>query len=183
LIVIQDLHDTLRTLEAEPTALDNPSIVDSSGKESLGGGLSVGLTATLQNARLAFEARGGPGFELCRVSGGNLVAVDTAGDTMASIKPTAYVTVSTQASASATISAPTAEVIQAANAAMWDDVDAVESGITLRGALRLLLSFAAGNTVGLPVTTSFKAVGGTKTRIMGMVDGDGNRTVTSLDAT
>lgn len=56
-VTIQDLHDTLRDLEDEPHTLIYPSIISSAGKESLGGGVSVGLTATLQNARLGFEAR------------------------------------------------------------------------------------------------------------------------------
>ena len=56
-ITIQDLHDTLRELEAQQQNLIYPSIIETAGKESLGGGVSVGLTATLQNACISFEAR------------------------------------------------------------------------------------------------------------------------------
>ena len=56
-IVIQDLHDTLRDIEDEPSNLIYPSIITTAGKEDLGGGVTVGLTATLLNAQLAFEAR------------------------------------------------------------------------------------------------------------------------------
>jgi len=56
-VTIQDLYDTLRILEArvENTAYD--SIISAGGKEELGGGVLVGVTATLQNARLGFEDR------------------------------------------------------------------------------------------------------------------------------
>jgi len=57
-ISIQDLVDTLRILEEKPwEGLAYPYIIDAAGKESLGGGVSVGITAKLLNAKLAFEAR------------------------------------------------------------------------------------------------------------------------------
>jgi len=103
-ITMQDLLDTLRSLEAESTAMDDHYLVDAAGKEDLGGGVLVGLTVTLQNAKLAFEARGGPTFILCRVSGGNLVAVDENDVTFLSpISPTAYVQVVLANSSSATL--------------------------------------------------------------------------------
>lgn len=56
-ISLQDLTDTLRSLEAQPESMSYPFIVNSSGKEELGGGVLVGITSTLQNAKLAFESR------------------------------------------------------------------------------------------------------------------------------
>lgn len=56
-ITQQDLLDTLRKLECQFTALDDDSLIDATGKENLGGGVLVGITNTLQNAQLAFEAR------------------------------------------------------------------------------------------------------------------------------
>lgn len=56
-VTMQDLYDTLRDLEDEPGALIYDSIVSGAGKEELGGGVTVGLTITLLNARLAFEGR------------------------------------------------------------------------------------------------------------------------------
>lgn len=56
-INVQDLHDTLRDKEQEVQNLIYPSIVSTAGGESLGGGVTVGLTSTLQNAKLAFQAR------------------------------------------------------------------------------------------------------------------------------
>jgi len=103
-ITIQDLVDTLRSLEDEIINMDNPHLVNASGKENLGGGVLVGITCSLQNAKLAFEARGGEPYTLCTVTGGNLVAVDTDGVTpIDAIQPTAFVTVNTQASSSGTL--------------------------------------------------------------------------------
>ena len=57
-VVIQDLHDTLRRKEAQPwEGLPFPKIIDTFGKQELGGGVLVGLTAVLYNARLSFESR------------------------------------------------------------------------------------------------------------------------------
>lgn len=56
-MTIQDLHDTLRDREQEPINLVYPTLISSAGKEDLGGGVSVGITSTLQNARIGFQAR------------------------------------------------------------------------------------------------------------------------------
>lgn len=99
---MQDLYDTLR--DAEEKQMDEPSIVSGGGKEQLGGGVLVGLTITLQNALLAFEARSGPQFVQCFVSGGNLVAVDAVGTYFNTpIFPTAYTQVVLANSSSATL--------------------------------------------------------------------------------
>jgi hypothetical protein len=57
---IQDLHDTLRAWGDEPDNHSYDIIVDSAGKEPLGGGVSVGITMTLANALVEFEARRTP---------------------------------------------------------------------------------------------------------------------------
>lgn len=62
-ISIQDLHDTLRSLEEEPANLSYPFLISTTGKQDLGGGKFVGLTAQLQDARLAFQARTTPAEE------------------------------------------------------------------------------------------------------------------------
>ena len=179
-VIIQDLHDTLRVLEYRPgEGFAYPKIIDTFGKQALGGGVLVGLTAVLYNARLLFEARRAsietgtittpdtlgitltdatatflgsgvqPGawvvnmtdgsvasvtrvvsetelvtdglgdgsdnqfntsdvYEVrnviqCDVTGGNLVAVDTVGDPISSILPTAGTQVAKTASSSATL--------------------------------------------------------------------------------
>jgi len=89
-VTIQDLYDTLRTLESASNGVDNDSIVSGAGKEVLGPGLAVGLTIALLDAKLAFEARPPSTYVQCAVRGGNLTALDTAGDPVPPIKPTAY---------------------------------------------------------------------------------------------
>jgi len=89
-ITIQDLHDTLRAIEARPYALSYPTLIRSSGKDSLGGAEYVGITARLLNAQLAFEERAGPDFVQCTVRGGNLVAEDAGGNSISPIYTTSY---------------------------------------------------------------------------------------------
>ncbi len=102
-ITIQDLHDTLHTLQEEMRNLNFDGIVFSAGKNDLGGGSFVGITLLLLNARLAFEARGGPSFVQCIVSGGNLVAQDTDADPIDPIEPTAFTQVVISQSTSPTL--------------------------------------------------------------------------------
>jgi len=78
---MQDLHDTIRYIESSPEAMDNASMVNSSGKETLDATTKVGLTVTLQNTVVGFEARDGTEYgginewTSCDFVGGNLVAV------------------------------------------------------------------------------------------------------------
>lgn len=125
-ITLQDLVDTCRYLESQLDAMDDPALMVASGKESLGGGVSVAITANLQNALLAFEARPGPSFTICNVRGGNLVATDVLGDPMFPILSTAYVQVVMAASSSATLVATSIEIAQ-------DVWDVLTAGHTLPG--------------------------------------------------
>ena len=100
---VQDIYDTCMSLEAESNAMEDPHIINAAGKESLGGGTSVGLTVTLLDAKLAFEARPGPSFIQCAVGGGNLVAVDTFNVPTSPIEPTSYTQVLLTSSSSATL--------------------------------------------------------------------------------
>jgi len=59
-LTIQDLVDTLRNIEADIQNIDNDMLIKASGKEDLGGGVTVGITAELQNAKVAFEGRFAP---------------------------------------------------------------------------------------------------------------------------
>lgn len=90
-ISIQDLNDTLRNIEAkQEPGMQFSTLLISTGKQNLGGGLLVGVTLTLQNAQLSFAARTGPTTIQCTVSGGNLVAVDSNNNPINSISPTAF---------------------------------------------------------------------------------------------
>lgn len=98
---VQDLYDTLRSLGAE--AIDEPEIIDGSGKESLGAGVLVGLTIKLLNAKVKFEDRTGPSWVVCSIGEGNLVAVDEGGDPINPVEPSAYTQVQVVMSAAGTI--------------------------------------------------------------------------------
>ena len=99
-ITMQDLYDTMRDIE--PIQIDEEFIISGAGGESLGGGVSVGLTITLNNAKLAFEARTGPEYIQCNITGGNMVAVDENGNSMSSVHPTAFTQIIQANSSSAT---------------------------------------------------------------------------------
>ena len=111
-ITVQDLHDTLVTEEANIQNMTFLRLISSAGKEDLGGGTEVGITSTLQNAKLAFEARPGPTYVQCNVSGGNLVAVDANGASIDPIEATAFTQVVRTSSSSATLIQATAEWTQ-----------------------------------------------------------------------
>ena len=60
-ITIQDLIDTLRVdEEAFTRGLSFPKLIDAAGKEDLGGGVRVGITANLRDAQVSFQARTTP---------------------------------------------------------------------------------------------------------------------------
>lgn len=108
-ISLQDLSNQIKDWEDEPSNLTYPILIKTFGKQALGGGVLVGITAELQNAKISFTARDGtdtPPEVLCTVSGGNLVALDANGASMTPIYPTAYTQVVISQSSSATIATP-----------------------------------------------------------------------------
>ena len=82
-IIIQDLHDTLKSLTEQASEnddsllpMDDEPLIDSQGKANLGGGDFTGITATLLDAQLAFESRLTPASE------GTITTPDAAGVTL-----------------------------------------------------------------------------------------------------
>lgn len=117
-LTIQDLHDEIRLFEEKNPNLEVARIMNASGKESLGGGVRVGITLELVNDwRLAFEFRtdqevideGFPagGVVLCTVSGGNLIATNIYDNNP--IYPTENTQVIIAQSSSATIATPASD--------------------------------------------------------------------------
>lgn len=102
-ISIQDLVDTCRINESYIGNLTFDYLISANGKDNLGSGILVGITATLKNAVLAFEARSGPAYTQCTVNGGNLVAVDGSNNNISPIYPTSFTQVVTTSSSSATL--------------------------------------------------------------------------------
>jgi hypothetical protein len=135
-ITIQDLVDTCRELEQELDNLDKPKLIDAAGKEFLGGTNYVGITATLQGAVILFEAKAGPDWILCIISGGNVVAVDTTKDPddpdyyIDPRKPSAYTSVDRTASASATLQEQEALQFSSFNGGVSIDITSSNTGTT-----------------------------------------------------
>ena len=102
-VSIQDLHDTLRKLEAEVWNLSYASLLKSSGKDVVDVGELVGITLRLLNTKLAFAARPGPSYVQCKIVGGNLTAVDSASVAMDPIQTTAFTQLIYRGSTSATL--------------------------------------------------------------------------------
>jgi hypothetical protein len=127
-ITMQDLVDTLRHREALTQNIDNPGIVSASGKEPLGGGVLVGITVTLLNAKLAFEARTGPTYTVCDAGGGNLVAIDSESLEINPIHPTAFTQIVKTSSASATLSDLEAIQYSSYQNSVWFDINSDNSG-------------------------------------------------------
>jgi hypothetical protein len=75
-VSVQDLSDAIKDWEDEPANLSYQRLVSTSGKEDLGGGVTVGITAELQNAQVYFEAR------TTSDSSGTVTTPDTNGTTL-----------------------------------------------------------------------------------------------------
>ena len=76
---VQDLINSIRTQEATVEGIAYPKIAEASGKEDLGGSVSVGITVELMSPwQVKFEA----GDYIAKISGGNLVG-GIAGDPVA----------------------------------------------------------------------------------------------------
>ena len=58
--VVQDIVDTLRKREDTFRGQTETKLINASGKEDLGGGVAVGITAELQDTQIAFEGRTAP---------------------------------------------------------------------------------------------------------------------------
>ena len=89
-VTIQDMYDTLATEHARAYNSTYTVLIKAAGKDDLGGGKRVGITATLLNSKIAFEARPGPTYIQCSVTDGNLVAVDASDVSMTSVQVTAF---------------------------------------------------------------------------------------------
>ena len=58
--IVQDVVDTTREFEDGFRGMSELKLLDASGKEELGGGIQVAITANLQNNQIEFEARRTP---------------------------------------------------------------------------------------------------------------------------
>ena len=101
-VTVQQLINAVRDYEDEPSNLDVPSIATASGKEDLGGGLSIGITMKLIDWKVKFDDR--TAWTSCEVKGGNLICWDTYTQKYVNpVSPAAYVTSVRTSSVSAAI--------------------------------------------------------------------------------
>jgi hypothetical protein len=68
---LQDYVDTLRVAESQFQGMSHPFLINASGKEDLGDGVSVGITVQEQNLRLAFDSRRTPAVDESTVTTGS----------------------------------------------------------------------------------------------------------------
>jgi hypothetical protein len=73
-VTCQEIINAIRKAEYDFEGMPNLKIANATGKDSLGGGISVGITIDLLNDwQLKFQSRAGPSFEQVTVKDGNLV--------------------------------------------------------------------------------------------------------------
>ncbi len=118
----------------------------------------------------------------------NLTNAPTAGDLTATMK-TSVTTAATAATPAVTVSDKTGFSLTSGErnsiaAALLDLAAGVETGMTPRQALRLMLAALVGKLSGAATTTiSIRDTGDSKNRVVATVDADGNRAAVTLDAT
>ena len=129
---IQELYDKVRDFEDEPGNLDLAQMISAGGKEPLGGGVLVGITATLLDGwQVLFTTTS----QDTRLDGGNIVALDEIGAEQSPLANTDIVTIA--ASSNATIVATGSGVlpgdITAIADAVWDEPTADHTTTTAFG--------------------------------------------------
>jgi len=154
LLRVQDLHDTLRNLAALPEAMDEDEIVDSSGKESLGSGVTVGLTVKLLNAKVRFQNRSGPDTVQCLVYDGTLVAND--GSTP--VAPSTYTSVVVMNQVGGVIATSSGDT-EAIAAGVWNRLESLISvpnsiGLRIKTLLDATVSSRAASGEAVALTSS-----------------------------
>lgn len=145
------------------------------------------LFGTTAPSTLAGTAQTGDAYAIVNHGTYGNAAIKTLEDAIAGYLDTEIAAIKTKtdnlpAAPAATGDIPTADE----NAdALLDLADGVETGLTVRGALRLALAALAGKLSGAGTSTEVfrNAVGDSKDRITATVDGSGNRIAITTDAT
>jgi len=102
-VTVQEIVNAVRDWSDELQNMEVETFMFVSGKEALGGGVYVGITCVFVVWKLQFEGRAGPDWTVCKITGGNFIGTNENGEEQVPIQPSAYVTVLSQASSSATI--------------------------------------------------------------------------------
>ena len=187
-ITVQEIYDWCREWEQTEEGMAYPILIFAGGKESLGGVKSVGITATFQNAQIEFAARAGPSFAECRITDGNLVAVDDVGSDISPLNPTAFVYAIIERDTSAAIVETGTSGLTPTESTQLNNINTqlatIEGSYSHQEAMRIILAALAGKLSGASSTTiSIRDTGDTKDRITATVDEFGNRTSVTINET
>lgn len=135
-ITIQSLANQIREWEHTLEGLAYDRLLHAEGKLDLGGDQYVVISARLLNAKVKFADRASP--TVCKVSGGNLVAVDADDVAMYPIEPSTNVTVML---AQATTGAILGNDIPAITDSVWsEDMDNLVAANSVGKAMKKLLA-------------------------------------------
>ena len=175
-VLCQDLLNACREFEDDFVMMGNDYLVDAEGKANLGGGVATEIVLTLRDPwTIRFEDEGS---EHVSVRGGSLIALDGVGAAR-SVSTNPSLTIN-QATSGTLISGGGGDPDWDA---LLDLIDGVESGLTLREALRVIVAANAGKLSGADtLSVTIRDTNDTKDRITAVVDEDGNRTSVTLDS-
>lgn len=132
-ITIQEVYDQFVDYEERAYVMSYPQAILAGGKFDYGTGEQTVVSIRLLDWKLAFEARPGPTWVECRVTGGNLSAVDDVGSPTTPIQGTDYVTVQyAQATTGAILETAVSGLTPAESQALLDidtNVDALDTKV------------------------------------------------------
>lgn len=158
------LWANLRSLEDDPEGMTYPQIVKNTTPTTLAGVTYARQVEIINGYTLTFE----DGLYAVDIYGGNTNVADVANRNQVSIR--------TANSAGLVVVDQTSALV----AAILDSE--IETGLTLKNALRLNTSVTSGKISGAPgPTIVIRNVGDTKDRVTATVDADGNRTAITYD--
>ena len=188
IITVQEIYDWCREWEQTEEGMAFPLLILAGGKESLGGIKSVGITATFQNVQIEFEARAGPSYAECRITDGNLVAIDDVGSDISPLNPTAYVYAIIERDTSAALVETGTSGLTPTESnqldTIYDEINVIEGSYSHAEAMRIILAAVAGKMSGASGTTiAIRDIGDTKDRIVATVDEYGNRISVTINET
>ena len=185
-ITVQEIVNWCREWEQTPDGMAFPYLIDAAGKDVLGGGKFVGITATFKDVQIEFAARAGPSYVECKITDGNLVAVDDVGSDISPLNPTAYVYAIIERATSAAIIETGTSGLTPTESTQLNNInnqlDTIEGSYSHAEVMRIILASLAGKLSGAAgATITIRDTGDTKDRIVATVDEYGNRTSVTID--
>jgi hypothetical protein len=183
----QVLINSIRAQEASVTGMAYDAIATADGKTDLGSSVYTGINITLLSTwKLNFA----PGAYQAVVSGGNLAGAltkvnNTGSPQVLMLASAASTLVGGSGDPNAIAAAVRTNLTPELNdiTATADELLNIEGGQGHAALMREAMSVLSGNATGGPGTPQYKSRDGSKTRVGGVVDTAGNRTITTRDDT